>query len=215
MGSEKGQDNERPVHRVWLDEFALGECQVTHAEYAQFLAATGHAQPPHWNDPEFSHPQQPVVAVSWFDAVAYCEWLSARRGAAFGCPPRLNGSGLRAEAWNRMTILGETVRRNRCRIILRDGRRDRSRWARRSEMRSGFATWERTSTSGARIGSARITMPRRRIAIHRGPRRGHAARPEADRGGTTPKFRAARRDRASRPSFNMPTTDFAWRAIRR
>ena len=86
MGSEKGQDNERPVHRVWLDEFALGECQVTHAEYAQFLAATGHAQPPHWNDPEFSHPQQPVVAVSWFDAVAYCEWLSGEAGRGFRLP---------------------------------------------------------------------------------------------------------------------------------
>ena len=86
MGSEKGQDNERPVHRVWLDEFALAECQVTHAEYAQFLAATGHAQPPHWDDPEFSHPEQPVVAVSWFDAVAYCEWLSSEAGRRFRLP---------------------------------------------------------------------------------------------------------------------------------
>jgi formylglycine-generating enzyme required for sulfatase activity len=85
MGSEKGQDNERPIHRVWLDEFSLAECQVTHAEYAQFLAATGHAQPAHWNDPNFVSPEQPVVAVSWFDAVAYCEWLRA----ATGCPFRL------------------------------------------------------------------------------------------------------------------------------
>jgi len=79
MGSEKGQDNERPIHRVWLDEFSLAECQVTHAEYAQFLAATGHAQPAHWNDPNFVSPEQPVVAVSWFDAVAYCEWLAGFR----------------------------------------------------------------------------------------------------------------------------------------
>jgi len=86
MGSEKGQDNERPVHRVWLDEFTLGECQVIHEEYAQFLAATGRAQPPHWNDPEFSHPQQPVVAVSWFDAVAHCEWLSGESARRFRLP---------------------------------------------------------------------------------------------------------------------------------
>ena len=86
MGSETGQDNERPVHRVWLDEFSLAECQVTHAEYAQFLLATGHAQPPHWSDPNFSSPEQPVVAVSWFDAAAYCEWLSGATGHAYRLP---------------------------------------------------------------------------------------------------------------------------------
>jgi sulfatase modifying factor 1 len=86
MGSETGQDNERPVRRVWLDEFSLAECQVTHAEYAQFLSATGHAQPPHWSDPNFSSPEQPVVAVSWFDAAAYCEWLSGATGHVYRLP---------------------------------------------------------------------------------------------------------------------------------
>jgi formylglycine-generating enzyme required for sulfatase activity len=41
MGSEDGQDNERPVHRVWVDDFRLGECQVTNAEYTCFVHATG------------------------------------------------------------------------------------------------------------------------------------------------------------------------------
>ena len=76
MGSESGQDNERPVHRVWVDAFELAACQVTNADYGHFLAATGHRQPLHWSDPNFSHPEQPVVAPSWFDAVAYCTWLS-------------------------------------------------------------------------------------------------------------------------------------------
>lgn len=86
MGSEKGQENERPVHRVWLDEFDLAECQLTHGEYGQFLAATGRIQPPFWNDPDFSNPKQPVVAVSWFDAVAYCEWLSGATQRCFRLP---------------------------------------------------------------------------------------------------------------------------------
>ena len=76
MGSETGQDNERPVHRVWVDEFQLAATQVTHAEYAAFLDATGAEPPPSWNDPNFNHPRQPVVAVSWFEAVRYCEWLT-------------------------------------------------------------------------------------------------------------------------------------------
>ena len=33
MGSETGQENERPVHRVWIDAFYLAACQVTNAEY--------------------------------------------------------------------------------------------------------------------------------------------------------------------------------------
>jgi formylglycine-generating enzyme required for sulfatase activity len=76
MGSDTGQDNERPVHRVYVDAFEVAACQVTNAEYAQFLASTGHRKPLHWDEPLFSHPDQPVVAPSWFDALAYCEWLS-------------------------------------------------------------------------------------------------------------------------------------------
>ena len=86
MGSEAGQDVEGPVHRVWVDAFALAATQVTVEEYARFLAATGHAPPPNWDDPDFSHPRQPVTAVSWFDAVAYCEWLSSVTGSHYRLP---------------------------------------------------------------------------------------------------------------------------------
>jgi formylglycine-generating enzyme len=86
MGSETGQDNERPVHRVWIDAFALAACQVTNADYARFLAATGHRKPLHWEDPVFSHHEQPVVAPSWFDAAAYCDWLSYVTGRHYRLP---------------------------------------------------------------------------------------------------------------------------------
>ncbi|HYL10520.1 MAG TPA: formylglycine-generating enzyme family protein [Candidatus Acidoferrales bacterium] len=76
MGCEAGRDDEKPEHRVWVDAFDLAACQTTNAEYAVFLKASKHPEPLHWRDPLFSNPQQPVVAISWFDAVAYCEWLS-------------------------------------------------------------------------------------------------------------------------------------------
>src|SRR5579864_8071096 len=75
MGSETGQENERPVHRVWIDAFYLAACQVTNAGYAGFLRGTGSDAPPLWDDPNFNHSEQPVVAVSWFEAVKYCQWL--------------------------------------------------------------------------------------------------------------------------------------------
>ena len=86
MGSDVGQSVEGPVHRVWLDSFAMAATQVTVKEYAQFLDATGNEPPPYWGHANFSHPQQPVVAVSWFDAAAYCAWLSSMTGSHYRLP---------------------------------------------------------------------------------------------------------------------------------
>jgi sulfatase modifying factor 1 len=86
MGSEDGQDNERPAHRMWVDAFRLGECQVTNQEYARFVDATGAGLPPLVDDANFNHPQQPVVAISWFEAIHYCEWLSKLHGQNYRLP---------------------------------------------------------------------------------------------------------------------------------
>jgi len=86
MGSEIGQDNERPLHRVWIDVFLLAACQVTNADYANFLGATSALPPPLWTDTNFNHPEQPAVAVSWFEAVKYCDWLSATSGRNYRLP---------------------------------------------------------------------------------------------------------------------------------
>jgi formylglycine-generating enzyme len=86
MGCDTGQDNEKPVHRVWVDEFLLAACQVTNAEYSRFVRDTLSLRPPFWGDPAFSHPEQPVVGVSWHEAIRYCEWLSASNGAHFRLP---------------------------------------------------------------------------------------------------------------------------------
>jgi formylglycine-generating enzyme len=91
MGCESGQDNEQPVHNVWVDEFFLATLQVTNADYARFLDQTQLSMepPPFWKDPDFNHPQQPVVGVSWHDATRYCEWLSSIAADATGTRFRL------------------------------------------------------------------------------------------------------------------------------
>lgn len=86
MGSDVGPDNERPVHRVWVDAFELGIYQVTNQEYHCFVQATGHPPPPFWRNTGFCHPQQPVVGISWFDADAYCQWLRQRTGRPYRLP---------------------------------------------------------------------------------------------------------------------------------
>src|SRR5579864_7069835 len=86
MGSDLGQDNELPIHRVWIDSFQLAAHQVTNADYARFLRAVGKLPPPFWHDPHFSHPQQPVVGPSWHDAVAYCDWLARSTDRPYRLP---------------------------------------------------------------------------------------------------------------------------------
>jgi len=86
MGSDSGQDCERPVHRVWIDPFLLAATQVTNAEYQRFLRGTRALPPPFWNNPNFNHPQQPVAGVSWHEAARYCEWLSTQTRRRFRLP---------------------------------------------------------------------------------------------------------------------------------
>lgn len=86
MGSDAGRDDEKPAHCAWVDAFELAAFQTTNQEYARFLEDTGHPPPPLWDDPQFSDPQQPVVAVSWFEAVAYCDWLSRTVGKKYRLP---------------------------------------------------------------------------------------------------------------------------------
>jgi sulfatase modifying factor 1 len=86
MGCDTGRDDERPARRVWVDAFEMAACQVTNAEYARFLAATGGAKPMHWENANFNDPRQPVVAVSWFQAQAYCEWLTSVTGHPYRLP---------------------------------------------------------------------------------------------------------------------------------
>lgn len=86
IGCEQGRDEEKPVHRVWVDAFEMAVFQVRNCDWAEFMVSTGHPAPKNWKDPEFHLPAQPVVSVSWHEATKYCDWLSARTGRHYRLP---------------------------------------------------------------------------------------------------------------------------------
>lgn len=59
---------------------------MTNEEYVCFVAATRYPEPVCWNDSRFNHPKMPVVALSWHEAVSYCEWLNSETGKAYRLP---------------------------------------------------------------------------------------------------------------------------------
>jgi formylglycine-generating enzyme required for sulfatase activity len=101
MGSEEGDENERPVHEVVLNAFWIDSTEVTNDQFARFAAETGYETlaerrgisdillEGNWVDVpgvNWRHPhgpesdlagleRHPVVHVAWEDAQAYCEWV--------------------------------------------------------------------------------------------------------------------------------------------
>ncbi|MDX9953466.1 MAG: formylglycine-generating enzyme family protein [Anaerolineae bacterium] len=78
MGSTEGGSDEEPVHTVALDGFWLDRTEVTNAQYGKCVTADKCDPSDYSGDSRFNGDDQPVVGVSWHDAVAYCEWAGSR-----------------------------------------------------------------------------------------------------------------------------------------
>ena len=100
MGSsdEEANEDERPVHAVFVDAFLMDKYPVTNAQYKEFIRAN-----PQWRKPELfedhipidyhdggylkdwdyeDYPngkdEHPVTQVSWYAAMAYAQWIGKR-----------------------------------------------------------------------------------------------------------------------------------------
>lgn len=83
MGSSDGDNDEKPVHRVKVDSFAIAQYEVTFDEYDRFCEVTGKSKP---DDNGWGRGKRPVINVSWTDASEYCRWLSSVTGENFRLP---------------------------------------------------------------------------------------------------------------------------------
>jgi formylglycine-generating enzyme required for sulfatase activity len=79
MGSTKGASDEQPVHTVHITRpFYIAKYVVTFEEYDRFCDATIGIKKP--DDNGRGRGNLPVINVTWYDAVAYCNWLSEKEG---------------------------------------------------------------------------------------------------------------------------------------
>jgi len=76
MGSDSGGTDEKPVHKVYLDEFFIDKYEVTNRQYQQCVSA-GSCNPNIKKD-NSTNLQQPVVNVDWTQASTFCSWAGKR-----------------------------------------------------------------------------------------------------------------------------------------
>lgn len=69
-----------PANRIYLDAFYMDKYEVTNADYARFLEATGTRPPWHWPQGKIPKGEEQVAVsnVNWFEADAYCKWEGKR-----------------------------------------------------------------------------------------------------------------------------------------
>lgn len=101
MGSSEA--DEKPVHKVNIDPFYMSYTELTVGEFREFVDATGYLSTAEkkrnaytlntskmllerdvdasWHNPGFTqNDRHPVTCVSWYDAIAYCNWRSIKEG---------------------------------------------------------------------------------------------------------------------------------------
>lgn len=105
MGSDKGNDDEKPVHEVELDAFWIGKYEVTWDLFEPFLykdfeltKSKGGKIPPNvdavtrptkpYLDMTFGMGKEghPAIAMTHYNAIQFCKWLYERTGEFYRLP---------------------------------------------------------------------------------------------------------------------------------
>jgi formylglycine-generating enzyme required for sulfatase activity len=91
--------HEIPQHRVHLDAFWIDQTELTNAQYRRCVEAGACWEPRCWDNPDVSAPDQPVVCVSWEDALSYIAWAGGRLPTEAEWEKAARGSDGRVYPW--------------------------------------------------------------------------------------------------------------------
>jgi len=116
MGSDKKKDpgatdNEIPQQKLTLPSFYVSRYLVTNLQFGVFVKTGGYDDPSYWTEEgrawhkkggsdrrilgsPFDLPNHPVVGITWYEALAFCRWLTKK----------LQAAGLKFRVWRKGQI---------------------------------------------------------------------------------------------------------------
>ena len=129
----QADSNEKPQHTLTLPDFWIGKTPITNAQFRPFVEGDGYRnqvywtevgwqwreqdkiiKPGYWDDTRWNGADYPVVGLSWFEAVAYCRWLSAQVGHEFRLPTEAEWEKAACGTDGRIWPWGNTWESGRC-----------------------------------------------------------------------------------------------------
>lgn len=121
MGSTEddrmADNDERPQHTLYLPDYYIARTLVTNEQYARFVEQNPERRPIgagwRFTKPPSDRLEDPVVGVSWYDALAYCEWLK-QTGRTYRLPTEAEWEKAARGADGRLFPWGDELTPHHC-----------------------------------------------------------------------------------------------------
>ena len=85
---EQASKDEKPYHKVYLDEYLISKYPVTNRQYQVFVHESNHAAPLYWKNGLIPRglEDHPTVNINWNAAIFFCRWVSQQTGQLINLP---------------------------------------------------------------------------------------------------------------------------------
>jgi formylglycine-generating enzyme required for sulfatase activity/class 3 adenylate cyclase len=112
---ERGHVPQR-VYEAWCERLAMSETAFE-IQLETLYPGGRLTAPEYWMRRDFNSPAQPVVGISWYEARAYCSWLSSQAGLRFRLPTEVEWEAAARGTGGRRYAYGRSFDPRRCNTV--------------------------------------------------------------------------------------------------